>query len=71
LLIEGVILPSQETTSTKLTAIELLDIEMLVMEGGLERTEAEFRALFDVAGIRLTNIVPTPSPMSVIEGVPM
>ncbi len=50
---------------------KLLDMEMLVVtEGGFERTETQFRALFDAAGLRLARVVPTPSPFSIIEGVP-
>jgi hypothetical protein len=43
------------------------DINMLVMPGGRERSEAEFAALFDAAGLRLTNVVHTRSMMSVLE----
>lgn len=43
------------------------DIEMLALPGGRERTEQEFRELFDAAGFRLTRIVPTESPQAVIE----
>jgi hypothetical protein len=42
---------------------------MLVMTGGRERTEAEFRQLYESAGFRLTRVFPTESPFSVIEGV--
>lgn len=48
---------------------KFLDIEMLAMPGGRERTEAEYAALFDRAGFRLTRVVPTQSPMSVVEAV--
>ena len=37
------------------------------MPGGRERTEEEFRRLFDRAGYRLTRIAPTQSALSVIE----
>ncbi len=47
----------------------LMDLNMLVISGGRERSEAEYRALLDTAGLRLTKIVPTLSPLSVIEGV--
>jgi hypothetical protein len=40
---------------------------MLVMPGGRERTADEFRALFQRAGFTVTKIVPTKSPLSVIE----
>ena len=49
---------------------QLLDLNMLVMTGGRERTKAEFCALFDAAGFKLTKIVPTMAPQSVIEAVP-
>jgi hypothetical protein len=48
---------------------KLLDLEMLVMVGGRERTEADFRDLFATAGLRLARIVPTRSPTCVIEGI--
>jgi hypothetical protein len=37
------------------------------MPGGKERTEAEFAALFKSAGFTLTRVVPTKSPLSVVE----
>jgi hypothetical protein len=42
---------------------------MLIMTGGRERTEAEFRQLYEASGFRLTRFVPSESPFSVIEGV--
>ena len=48
---------------------KLLDIEMLVSPGGKERTAVEYEDLFKRAGLRLTRIVPTRSPYSVIEAV--
>ena len=48
---------------------KIADIEMLMIPGGYERTEAEYRRLFDKAGFRLTKIFRTPSPVSLIEGV--
>ena len=62
ILIESVIAPGNTPDLGK-----LIDLEMLVMPGGRERTEAEFRALFEGAGFQLTRIVPTKSPLSVIE----
>lgn len=49
---------------------KLLDINMLVMTGGRERTEAEYAALFAGAGFRLTRVVPC-GPADVIEGEPV
>jgi SAM-dependent methyltransferase len=45
-----------------------MDLNMLVMTGGRERTEDEYRALLKASGFRLTRIIPTESPMSIIEG---
>jgi SAM-dependent methyltransferase len=46
----------------------LLDLNMLVMTGGRERTEQEFRRLFDAAGLVVTRITPTLAPQWTIEG---
>lgn len=48
---------------------KVMDIEMLVSPGGKERTAEEYRELFAGAGLKLTRIVPTKSPYSVIEAV--
>lgn len=45
----------------------LMDLNMMVMCGGKERTETEWRELLGANGFRLTRIVPTPSPVFVIE----
>jgi hypothetical protein len=37
--------------------------------GGRERTAKEFQELFTKGGFELTNIIPTPSPISIIEGI--
>ena len=49
---------------------KLLDLHMMVVAGGLERTEAEYRRLFAAHGFRLTRVVPTAGDISVVEGVP-
>jgi len=47
-----------------------MDIDMMIMyPAGRERTEAEFFEMFQLAGFRLTRVVPTTAPVSVIEGV--
>lgn len=48
---------------------KLMDVHMMVMTGGRERTEAEYGDLLARAGFRLTRVVPTESSMSVIEAV--
>ena len=39
----------------------MLDMAMLVLLGGQERTEAEYAALLGKAGFHLTRVVPTNS----------
>jgi SAM-dependent methyltransferase len=46
------------------------DLNMLVMLRGRERTEAEYRALLAEAGFSLTRVIPTSSPLSIIESQP-
>ncbi|MET1058616.1 MAG: methyltransferase [Nocardioides sp.] len=43
------------------------DLNMLVLPGGRERTEDEYAALFDAAGLRLTRTVDTGTQMSILE----
>lgn len=47
---------------------KLLDLNMLLLPGGVERTEDEFRQLYQDAGFQLTRIVPTQGDLSVVEG---
>lgn len=64
LLVESVIAEENQRDFGK-----LLDIEMLVSPGGKERTAVEYGYLLAGAGLRLTRIVSTKSPYSVIEAV--
>jgi hypothetical protein len=64
LVVEGVVPAGNGPSFTK-----LLDLAMLVIPGGKERTESEYTELYARAGFRLTNIVPTRSEVSVIDGV--
>jgi C-methyltransferase len=48
----------------------MVDLNMLVITGGRERTKAEYQALLHRAGFMLTHIVPTASPFSVIAARP-
>jgi SAM-dependent methyltransferase len=65
LLAEMVVPPGNDPHPAK-----LIDLEMLVMVGGHERSEAQFRDLLAGAGFRLSRIVSTTSPTCVIEGLP-
>ncbi len=48
---------------------KFMDLNMMVMTGGRERTEAEFKSLLAGAGFKLTRVIPTASPFAVIEAV--
>ena len=48
-----------------------VDIGMLVLNGGQERTEKEYSELLSKAGFRLARIVPTETAMSVVEAFPV
>jgi hypothetical protein len=68
LLVEGVY-PARIDQSVASRGATANDVNMLVNTGGRQRSEGEFRALYDAAGFTLTRIVPTPGNVSVIEGV--
>src|SRR4029077_18444342 len=55
LLLVEYVLPEGDGASFR----KLLDLHMMVLLGGLERTEAEYRRLFAAHGFRLTRVVPT------------
>lgn len=65
LVLESVIPPGNTPMFGK-----LLDLNMLVIPGGQERTEEEYRRLYAAGGFKLSRIVPTSTEVSVIEGVP-
>lgn len=68
LLVERGIVPH----SNEPAPIKFMDLHMLVITGGIERTEAEIGALFEAAGFKLTKVIPTGSPDNVIvEGIPV
>lgn len=64
LLVESVIPPGNDPFMGK-----FLDLTMMLIPGGKERTEDEYRELYDKAGFDLVRIVPTSTEVSVIEGV--
>jgi hypothetical protein len=49
----------------------LFDLEMLVTNAGRERTKDEFDKLLSIAGFRLTRVIPTALPLSIIEAQPV
>jgi hypothetical protein len=63
LVIESVIPPGNEPFHGK-----FLDLVMLLIPGGKERTENEYRTLFERAGFELTRFVSTGTEVSIVEG---
>ena len=66
LLVEAIIPPGNEPSAAK-----FLDIIMLTMESGRERSEEEYRSLLQSSGFELTRVIPTPAMfnISIIEAV--
>jgi SAM-dependent methyltransferase len=71
LLIVDDVYPPRIDQSLASRSVAANDVNMLVNSrgGGHQRSAAEFRALFDVAGFTLVRIVPTQGRISVIEGL--
>lgn len=67
LVVEMLLPPGNEPSPGK-----PFDVLMLLNQppGARIRTEAEFRELFAAAGLRLTRVIPTASPNSILEGAP-
>jgi hypothetical protein len=50
---------------------KLFDINMLVVTGGQERTEREYRHLLEAAGFAALRVIETQSPLSIVEAAPL
>ena len=68
LLLVELVFPVRLDQTPKSRIIAGSDVNMLVNNGGRERTESEFEALFEAAQFELTRVVPTRSLWRVIEG---
>jgi hypothetical protein len=64
LVVEMIIPPGNEPSVAK-----LLDLEMLLITGGRERTQEEFADLFESSGFDLSRIIPTKESICLIEGI--
>jgi O-methyltransferase domain len=65
LVVEMVLPPGDEPHPGK-----ILDVVMLSIPGGRERTAEEYRELLAGAGFRMERVVATASPVSIVEAVP-
>ena len=66
LIVEAVVGAGDEPDPAK-----ILDLAMLVVPGGEERTEDEYRILLEKSGFRLTRVIPTRTSASIIEAIPV
>ena len=62
LVAETIIPPGNESNT-----IKLIDAAMLVVTGGLERTEAQYATLFTASGLRLERVISTNRAISILE----
>lgn len=62
LLVESIVEPLNGTSLAK-----FMDLAMLVMTGGRERTEPEYRDLLSRAGLKIKKVISTGAELSVIE----
>ena len=69
LVVEGVY-PPRIDQSLEGRGAAANDVNMLVSTGGRQRSESEFRALYEAAGFSLVRMVPTAARVRVIEGAP-
>jgi len=65
LVIDAVLSPGNSPDPNK-----MLDVGIMALTKGRERTADEFQRLFEAAGLKLLRIIPptAPSPMSIVEG---
>jgi hypothetical protein len=62
LVVEAVLVPGQQKS-----IVTWLDLDMLALAGGKERTIVEFRELLEVTGFELARVIPTRSGLFVFE----
>ena len=67
LIVVDAVVPSDSNFSPA----KIMDLTMMLFVGGKERTEEEFRDLFEASGWQLSRVIPTASQLSVIEGRPV
>jgi ubiquinone/menaquinone biosynthesis C-methylase UbiE len=65
LVIERIVPPGDEPHPSK-----FMDLNMLLIAGGRERTEGEYRALLERSGLHLDRIIDTATAVSVLEATP-
>jgi SAM-dependent methyltransferase len=67
LVVEMLVAEDDEPSLAPRSYVSLMDLTMMVLYEGVERTESEFSALLEAAGLTLAGITPTTSASCVIE----
>jgi len=67
-VVEGLLKPEGQHTRQVPVSVELQDIHMVVMLDGKERSAAQFREIFEAAGLRLQSITYSRGLFHLIEG---
>ncbi len=70
ILIERLLPERIEPGDQRAQANLLLDVGMMLLNGGCERTEREYARLLSEAGLRLTRVITASGPQSIVEAVP-
>ena len=65
LVIERIVPPGDQPHQSK-----FMDLNMLVVVGGRERSEPEYRALLERSGLQLDRVIDTGTAISVLEAIP-
>jgi hypothetical protein len=66
LLVIEYVLPGRNTRHIG----NIIDLWLMLLLGAKERTAEQYAELLASAGFRLTRVIPTTSPVSIIEAVP-
>ena len=64
MLVEGLVSEKKDEAATDM--VKWMDMNMMVMTGGRERTEVEYRNLLAAAGFNLDRVIPTASPATLL-----
>jgi hypothetical protein len=69
LIIERVLANRARVEEAPALAPAFVDLNMMVLTPGRERTDSEYRGLLDATGFRVTKLIPTgpPFPHTIIE----
>jgi hypothetical protein len=69
----GTLIVIEHLIESRNTGLEgkLSDLNMMVITGGIERTNAQYASIFQAAGFRIVRVTPTRTPVSIIEGLPV